>query len=184
MAIATAIFVLMELRMLQARTPQEEYRHDQVGGTCPCGSAHLARRLRADVLKAGRGGSRGASLFSATISLVLNFRTGQNLNFLEVSDLERSPSWESPSLLPGTRNPWMAMGQVSVCVLVIFPWWTLSITARRRGERSGVLSIVASATFFVAAGIAQPIWRSGASCNRPSPSACSSWLSSWSRLMT
>ena len=70
-----------------------------------------------------------------TLALLLNFLVGQNLNYLEITDLRHIPFLgESVSVAEGVPNPWMVVGQLSLMLLLIFVA-DASVTAWRRGDR-------------------------------------------------
>lgn len=55
------------------------------------------------------------------LTLVPNFTTGVNLNFLDISHLVLRESWGAPFSVPvGEPNPWMILGQASSYVLLAF----------------------------------------------------------------
>ncbi|MES2659090.1 MAG: ATP-binding protein [Verrucomicrobiota bacterium] len=70
-----------------------------------------------------------------TLSLLLNFTTGVNLNYREITAV-RSISFlgEPVSVADGVANPWMLVGQLSLLLLVIFIT-DAALTVWRRGNR-------------------------------------------------
>ncbi|WP_310387953.1 sensor histidine kinase [Roseateles sp.] len=90
-----------------------------------------------------------------TLSLVLNFSTGQNLNFSVVTAVQRMPFLGEPvSTAIGIPNPWMAVGSLSAILLVIFVA-DAAIRAWRRGNRGAALRVGGMSMFFALAGIVQ-----------------------------
>jgi len=91
------------------------------------------------------------------VSLILNFTTGANLNYLEVTRLAKVPFFgESVSAGQGVPNPWMAVGQFSVFLLCLF-FLHASWMAWRRGRRSAALIVGGSCVVFAFAGVGQAI---------------------------
>jgi two-component system sensor kinase FixL len=90
-----------------------------------------------------------------TLSLFLNYFTGQNLNYREITSLQSiSFLGESVSIAKGVPNPWMLVGHLSLLVLVVF----VADAARavwRRGERRLAVIVGGSIVVFVLAGSGQ-----------------------------
>jgi two-component system sensor kinase FixL len=90
-----------------------------------------------------------------TVSLFLNFLTGQNLNYREITRLRHiSFLGESVPIAVGVPNPWMLVGQVSILALVIFIL-DATITVWRRGERRLAVALGGSILLFAGAGAGQ-----------------------------
>jgi two-component system, LuxR family, sensor kinase FixL len=91
-----------------------------------------------------------------TVSLFLNFLTGENLNYRHIISLSRVSFFgESVSTVgAGVPNPWMAVGQVSLWALVIFVL-DASVTVWRRGQRRLALMVGGSIVFFLLLGAGQ-----------------------------
>jgi two-component system, LuxR family, sensor kinase FixL len=91
-----------------------------------------------------------------TVSLLLNFLTGENLNFRHIISLTRVPFLGEMVSTVGTGvpNPWMAVGQLSLWALVIFVL-DASATVWRRGQRRLALIVGGSIAFFVLLGAGQ-----------------------------
>jgi two-component system, LuxR family, sensor kinase FixL len=106
-------------------------------------------------LRAGRAWLLWTVCGLRTLSLFLNFSTGQNLNYLEVSSLGH-PSFlgESIAVGRGVPNPWMLVGQLSVLWLVIFVV-DAAIAAWRRGDRRMAAVVGGSFAFCLLAGTGQ-----------------------------
>ena len=106
-----------------------------------------------------------------TFSLLLNFLTGQNLNYREVTSLRHIPFLgESVSVAEGVSNPWMLVGQLSLLLFVVFVA-DATITVWRRGDRRQVLVTGGSIVFFLLAGTVQSVlvlWQIAQWPNAPS----------------
>ena len=151
-ATSTAIFVGTEFWIMRAETP-----------------AHIATAVRwAHVpiwlvlialvgfvrlyLRAGRVWLAWSFVGMRTLSLLLNFLTGQNLNYREISAVGRIPFLGEPvSVAIGAPNPWMLVGQLSSLALIIFAA-DASVTVWRRGDRRKALLVGGSVVFFVLGG--------------------------------
>jgi PAS domain S-box-containing protein len=85
------------------------------------------------------------------VAILLDFTTGQNLNFLEIAGLEKIP-WlgEMVSSPVGRSNPAMFVGQLSSLMLVVFVVDS-AISAWRRGIRQRALLVGCSIVFFLVA---------------------------------
>jgi len=82
-----------------------------------------------------------------TLALLLNFLTGQNLNYREITGLRHiSFLGESVAIAEGVRNPWLLLGPINVVILVIF-LTDATVTAWRRGDRHRALYMGGSAVF-------------------------------------
>jgi two-component system sensor kinase FixL len=91
-----------------------------------------------------------------TAALFLNFLTGQNLNYREISSVSHIPFLgESVSTIgESAPNPWMLVGQLSLWALLIFVI-DAAITVWRRGDRRMSLIVGGSIVFFFLAGTGQ-----------------------------
>jgi two-component system sensor kinase FixL len=91
-----------------------------------------------------------------TLALLLNFLTGQNLNYREITGLRQIAFLgEAISIPVGTvPNPWMLVGQLSLWALMVFVV-DAAITAWRRGDQRLAVIVGGSIVFFVAAGAGQ-----------------------------
>jgi two-component system sensor kinase FixL len=90
-----------------------------------------------------------------TLSLVLDFLTGENLNFRQITRLDHSLFLGQSITVPvGVPNPWMTIGQLSLLALVVFVA-DASVTAWRRGERRIAALMGGSIIFFLLAGSLQ-----------------------------
>lgn len=100
-------------------------------------------------LRAGRWWLGLAACALRTLSLALDFLVGQNLNFLEITHLQRvSFLGEIVAVPVGVPNPWMLVGQASLLVLMIFVADAMR-TLWRRGDRQLALVFGVSLTIFV-----------------------------------
>ena len=156
-AVAAAAMAFCELWMMRAQTP------GQFGTALRW--LHVAAwviilSLIGFVLfymRAGRPWLAWTTCALRTISLLLNFLTGQNLNYREVTGLRHVPFLGEPvSVALGVSNPWMLLGQLSLLLFVVFVA-DASITVWRRGDRRQVLLTGGSIVFFVLAGTVQSI---------------------------
>lgn len=92
-----------------------------------------------------------------TFSLLLNFLTGQNLNYREVTGLRHIPFLgESISIGEGVSNPWMLVGQLSLLLFVVFVA-DATITVWRLSDPRHMLVTGGSIVFFVLAGTVQSV---------------------------
>jgi two-component system sensor kinase FixL len=90
-----------------------------------------------------------------TLSLFLNYFTGQNLNYREITSLQSiSFLGESVSIAKGVPNPWMLVGHLSLLALVVFVA-DAALAVWRRGERRLAVIVGGSIVFFVLAGSGQ-----------------------------
>jgi len=151
--ISTAAFAICELWMLQARTPGEyatALKWAQIPITITVvgcvGFVHF-------YLDAGRPWLAFGAIALRAAALPLNFVTGQNLNYREISALRRIPFIGEPvSVAVGVPNPWMAVGQAGMLLLIGFVV-DASVTAWRRGDHRAALSVGGSIAFFLITGV-------------------------------
>ena len=138
-AIAGAVMAFFELRMMWARTP-EDYSVAVRWIHVPIWVLILA--LTAFVLvhlDAGRSWLAWAVVSVRTLALVLNFQSGLNLNFLEVSGLRHAPFLGGVVTVPeGVVNPWMLVGSLGMLLFVVFVV-DAAITVWRRGDHRSAL---------------------------------------------
>ena len=104
-------------------------------------------------LHAGRRWLAYLAIGLRLVALVINFSVGQSLNFLEVTAL-RSVEFmgESVAVAVGVRNPWQAIGQLALFLLMLY-FADASITAWRRGHRAVALIVGGSLTFYMFASV-------------------------------
>jgi signal transduction histidine kinase len=106
-------------------------------------------------LRAGRMWLLWTACALRTASLLLNFFTGENLNYREITNvLHVSFLGESVSVAYGIPNHWMVVGELSLLGLVLFVA-DAAITVWRRGEHRQAVVVAGSIIFFVIAGAAQ-----------------------------
>jgi len=154
-AACTAAIAYFELRMLQSQTTAE-FAANLKWVQVPIDLLLLALAAFAyHHLDAGWRGLAIVAIGLRLISLVLDFTTGVNLNYLELTDLVKIPLLgESVSVGRGVPNPWMAIGQVSVVLLCVF-FAHASWMAGRRGRRAAAVVVGGSFILFILAGVGQ-----------------------------
>jgi PAS domain S-box-containing protein len=102
-------------------------------------------------LRAGRAWLLWSVVGVRTIALVLNFTTGENLNYLEVTSFQQVPFLGEPvAIVSGVANPAMLLGQLGVLLLLILAV-DAGITAWRRGERRQAVMVSGSVVALLAA---------------------------------
>jgi len=91
-----------------------------------------------------------------TFSLFLNFMTGQNLNYREITGLRHGSFLGEAISVPVATvpNPWMLVGQLSIWALVVFVV-DASITVWRRGDRRRAVVVGGSIAVVLALSAAQ-----------------------------
>jgi PAS domain S-box-containing protein len=156
-SVGVAAFAFCELSMMQAATPAQfatALRWGHVPTWVIVVSLVGFVRLH---MRTGRPWLGWSICALRTLALLLNFVTGQNLNFREVTHLRHVPFLgESVSLGVGVSNPYMLVGQLSLLLLVIFTV-DAAITVWRRGDRRQALVTGGSIAFFALASIAQAV---------------------------
>ena len=134
-AMATTLLALGELQMMRAATPDQfatAVRWSHVAAWLLIMALVGFVRL---YLRAGRPTLAWAVCGIRTLALVLNFSTGVNLNYQQVTAVRRIPFLGEPiSVGVGVPNPWMLVGQLSLVLLVIFVA-EATVTVWRRGDR-------------------------------------------------
>lgn len=144
-----------ELWMLHARTPEEysvalRWFHLPIwSGICAfLGLVHLRLRPRFSFVGWLAGGLR-------TLSLVANFVSGLNLNYVALTGLDHVSVFGEPlATASGVPNPWMLLGQASNLLLLLFILDGV-VSAWRRGARERALSLGLSLLIPVAIGATQ-----------------------------
>jgi two-component system sensor kinase FixL len=157
MCVGTASLALCEASLMQARTPQEY--------------ALLVRWLHVPLLlvltslvgfvyvylEAGRLWLAWSVIALRVLSLVLNFSMGDSVSFRAISELRQFEFLgEVVSVARGQPNPWMAIGQLSVWLCVVYIA-DASVTAWRRGDRAKALGVGLSSAFFLGASAVQAL---------------------------
>jgi PAS domain S-box-containing protein len=156
-AVGTAGMAYCELWMMRAETPGQfgtalRWLH------VPAWALLLALvgfvRL---YLRAGRPWLAWSFVVLRTLSLLLDFLVGQNLNYREITRLRHIPFFgESVSVAEGVANPCMLVGQLSLLLLVLFVA-DATVTVWRRGDRRQALAVGGSIVFFTLAGTVQAV---------------------------
>ena len=156
-AVGTAGMAYCELWMMQTETPGQfgtalRWLH------VPAWALLLALvgfvRL---YLLAGRPWLAWSFVGLRTLSLLLDFLVGQNLNYREITRLRHIPFFgESVSVAEGVANPCMLVGQLSLLLLVLFVSDAM-VTVWRRGDRRQALAVGGSIVFFTLAGTVQAV---------------------------
>ena len=102
------------------------------------------------------------------VSLVINFSVGESGNFLHAISLTAVPLMgEQVAMAVGTRNPWRAIGQAAVFLLMLY-FFAASVHAWRQGRRVAAVLVGGSLTFFMMASLARAVLVSWEGGNAPS----------------
>jgi len=140
-AASTGAYAFCELWMMAARTPAEFaniWKWAHVPGWMLVVSLVGFVQL---FLRTGRPWLAWSVCGLRTFSVLLNFLTGQNLNYREITHLQHVAFLgESVSVAEGVPNPWMLVGQLSLIVFIIFVA-DASVTGWRRGDRNRALTV-------------------------------------------
>jgi len=85
-----------------------------------------------------------------TMALALNFLSGANLNFRDVTGLRHFSWWGGEHIVAsvGVPNPWTLVGQLGLLFFLIF-LVDVTITVWRRGDRRRALLVSGSAVSFI-----------------------------------
>lgn len=156
-AAAVAAMAFCELWMMRAKTPEQfgaalRWLH-VVGFVIIVSLLGFVRYY----MRAGRPWLAWMVGTLRAFSLLLNFVTGQNLNYREITALRHvSFLGEYASVGEGVSNPWMLVGQVSLVLFVIFVA-DATRTVWRRGDQRQRLVTGGSILFFVLAGTVQSV---------------------------
>ncbi|MDM0012182.1 ATP-binding protein [Variovorax sp. J22P168] len=157
LAAANAGLAFCELGMMHAQTPADYAAALRAGHVAVWLLTVSLFGFVRSYFKAGRPWLGWLVVGMRTVSLVPNYLTGVALNYTQIATLQAIPFLgESVSLPVGTANPWMLLGQVANCLLVVFIA-DAALSAWRRGERAKALSIGGSAVLFALAGIGQAV---------------------------
>jgi two-component system sensor kinase FixL len=155
MCLSTAASAGLELVQMRADSPAQvasalRWEHVSVSMALLALAGYVRLYLRA-----GRAWLLWTVCGLRTVCLFLNFLTGQNLNYLEISGLGHlSFLGESVSIARGVPSPWNVLGQLSPFWLVIYVI-DAAIAVCRRGERRMAAVVGGSLVFFVLAGTGQ-----------------------------
>jgi two-component system, LuxR family, sensor kinase FixL len=156
-AVGAAAFAFCELWLLMSRTPGEfatalRWAHVALW----CWMVPLAGFVYL-YLQAGRTWLLWGFIGLRTVLLAVNFLTGQNLNYLEITAVQQVPFFgQSVAVATGVANPAMVLGQLSVLMLLLFVA-DAGLTAWRRGDRRQALMVSGSIVVLLAASAAQAI---------------------------
>ena len=139
-AVATTLLAAAEVWMMRAGTPEElavAMRWTHVPAWMLIVS--LVGFVRV-YLHAGRRWLAWTVCGVRTLSLILNFSTGVNLNYREITSVRHTPFLGEPvAVAVGVANPWMLVGQLALVLLVIFVA-DAALTVWRRGDRRQTLA--------------------------------------------
>ncbi len=107
-------------------------------------------------LRAGRTWLLWTVCSVRTLSLLLNFLTGENLEYRDISSLSHVQflGESVSSVAEGVPNPWMFVGQLSLWSLLVFVA-DAAMTAWRRGDRRMAVIVGGSIAFFLLTGTGQ-----------------------------
>ncbi|HUA39194.1 MAG TPA: PAS domain S-box protein [Candidatus Sulfopaludibacter sp.] len=154
-AVATAAFAGCELWMMRAETP-EEFASAVRWIHVPTWAIVVALvGFVRFYLRAGRPWLGWTVCGLRTVALLLNFLTGQNLNYREVTGLRHIEFFgESISVAAGLVNSWMLIGQFSLLLLLVFVADAM-LTVWRRGDRRQALVTGGSIMLWVLVGMVQ-----------------------------
>ncbi len=108
-------------------------------------------------LRAGRLGLGLVAIALRAIGLVVNFLSPYGLHFERVTGLHQVPFLGgSGAVAIGERNPWMAVAQLSLLLLVVFVF-DASVAVWRRGERRRAVVAGGAILGFVLLGLMQAV---------------------------
>jgi two-component system, LuxR family, sensor kinase FixL len=148
-AVATAAISWFDLAILRASSPAEiasaiRWIHLPVWLLV----LSLAGFVRL-FLEAGRAWLLWTVCGLRTAAVILNFLTGENVNYREISSLRHLTflGESVSSILEGVPNPWFIVAQLAGWALLIFVV-DASITAWRRGDRRKAVFVGGSIVFF------------------------------------
>jgi len=146
-AVATALLGLGEVWMMRAGTP-EQFATAVRWTHVPAWALVVALvgfvRL---YLRAGRPSLAWTICGVRTLSLGLNFLTGVNLNYREITAVRQVPFFgEQVSVGVGTPNSWMLVGQLSLFLLMVFVA-DAGFTVWRQGDRRHAVGVAGGIVF-------------------------------------
>ena len=135
LAVSAAAYGAFELARMRAETPAEPRRHSHAGLMCrsPWSIISIVGFVRL-YFDAGRLWLAYAVIGIRLVALALNFLTGVNVNFREITALDHLQLWGGAVVVGpiGIPNPWAIVPQLSNLMLVAFIV-DASITLWRRG---------------------------------------------------
>ena len=158
LAVSIAALAATELWMLRAQTPEEyatalRWFHVPIwsGFIALVALVHLRLRPRFSWVGWLAAGLR-------TVSLVANFVTGPNLNYVAPTNIDYFTLLGEPVAIAtgGVPNPWMLTGQASLLLSILF-LLDGGISAWRRGDGMRSLVLTISLFFAVAVGTVQAV---------------------------
>jgi signal transduction histidine kinase len=157
LASATGTMALVEIAMMTAPTPGAfatalRWYHVPVWVDFLAIMAFVRLHLRAGRLWLG-----WVAVGARTVSLVLNFTVGLNLNYLSITGLREVRFLGGDVALPmGVPNPAMLVGQTGLLFLLLFVS-DAALTVWRRGERRRSLLAGVNTAFFILLGSIQTV---------------------------
>ena len=152
--ISVAVLAIFELLLMNSRTP-DEYADLLRWAHVPLAAMMIGMVAFVHLhLHAGRLWLGLLVCIGRLISLIPNFTTGVNLNFREITALHFWTSSDGGMIASpiGTLNPWMALGELTVVLLLVY-LIDAAISARHRpvAERARILPICVSMALFMLA---------------------------------
>lgn len=152
LAASVAGLALVELRMVGADTLEQFGRmlwwYQVPVWTAVAATVLFVRRF----LRAGKAWLGWTAVGLRTLAFGINFFSSPSINYRELNALEKVALFGDPvSVVQGVPNPWMAVGQLSLVVLIAF----VADAARelwRRGDRRRAVTVGGSLALFVTAG--------------------------------
>lgn len=154
MAVSTAAMALFELAMMKSSEPGSyawalRWYHIPILLNFLAIVGYVRLHLKAGVIWIG-----AAAVVVRLISLVLNFTTGMNLNFVEVLGLKQISFLGDQAVIgTGVLNSWMLVGQCALFIIVVFVAQA-AVQVWRRNERGrAVLAGVGMVTFVILASL-------------------------------
>ena len=156
-AISAAAFAACEFAMMKAQNTRE-YAVEMRWAHVPVFLIILSLCVFVKLYcRAGRPWLMWSACGLRALSLVLNFTTGQTLNYSEITSLRHIALFGDPIVAAdGALNPWIVVGNVSLFLFMIFVA-DAAITVWKRGDRRLALSVGGSILFFAVAGTTQAL---------------------------
>ena len=156
-AISTALLAFCELYMLKAQTT-EGYALAQKMAQVPVVLLLLSlAAFTQHYLDTGWRWLAIAGVGLRVVSLVFNFTTGVNMNFLEVTGLAKFRLLGDDVVVAiGVPNPWSAIGELGLLMVAVFVAHA-ALTTWRHGRRAVAASVGGSLTFLMLAGVSQSL---------------------------
>ena len=149
LAIATAAWTFCELWMMRADTPVEFATVLKWGHVAVWLIIVFLILFVRFFLRAGRPWLAWIICGVRTLLLFIDFLTGQNLNYLQVTRLGHMKLLgETVAIAEGVPNPWILLAQLNLVMLIIF-LADAAVTAWRRGDRHRAWAVGGSIVFYV-----------------------------------